>query len=607
MNTLKFLLPHIRPYKLNVVGFLVFSVFSTLFSVVSLAMIIPFLQILFGQVSPPEHPPLWSWDSSTLLNTLYYYAGHLFGSQDKFSLLMGICVAVVVLFFLKNLSLYASMHVLSPLRTGVIYSLRKSMFHRLTQLPLSYFSDQRKGDLMARISSDVLEVEWTIMNSLVAMFRDPLTLLTFLVVMFSFNFKLSLFTLLMLPLSALVIGRVGRTLRRNSIQGQGIMADMNVLVEETLGGMRIVKAFNAEESQRKRFNTMNATFLGLGTGIFRKRSLSSPLSEFLGSIVIAVVMWFGGRLVLSDSLEPSAFIAYIAMFSQIIPPAKSVSVTYYNLQKGKAALDRIKEVLDTENPIEDPKEPAAAPKFSTSITLKKVCFDYGNGPVLNYINLTIKKGQTIALVGKSGAGKSTLMDLLPRFYDSTFGEIELDGIPLKKYRLKDLRALFGMVPQQPVLFNDTVLANIAFGDPEPNMDRVIEAAHNAHAHVFIQTLENGYRTRLGDSGLRLSGGQRQRIAIARALYKNPPILLLDEATSALDNENEYLVKQAIANVMKDRTVLVIAHRLSTVQHADAILVMEDGKIVEQGTHSALLQQEGIYARQYAAQFNLAPE
>jgi ATP-binding cassette, subfamily B, bacterial MsbA len=607
MNSLKFLLPHVRPYRLNVAGFLFFSVFSTLFSVVSLAMIIPFLQILFGQVSPPDLLPVWQWESETILQTLYYYAGTWFGGQDKFSLLMGICVAVIVLFFLKNLSLYASMHVLSPLRTGVIYSLRRSLFERLTLLPLGYFSEQRKGDLMARISSDVLEVEWTIMNSLVSLFRDPLTLLTFLVVMFSFNFKLSLFTLLMLPLSALVIGRVGRTLRRNSIQGQGIMADMNVMVEETLGGMRIVKAFNAEDSQKRRFNEMNKTFLGLGTGIFRKRSLSSPLSEFLGSIVIAVVMWFGGRLVLSDSLEPSAFIAYIAMFSQIIPPAKSVSVTYYNLQKGKAALERIKEVLDTPNPIADPKNPAPAPRFSREIQIKNLSFDYGNGPVLNRINLTIKKGQTVALVGKSGAGKSTLMDLLPRFYDPTVGEIELDEVPIKQFRLKDLRTLFGMVPQHPVLFNDTVLANIAFGDPVPNLERAIEAAKNAHAHMFIRSLEKGYETRLGDAGLRLSGGQRQRIAIARALYKNPPVLLLDEATSALDNENESLVKQAIANVMKGRTVLVIAHRLSTVQHADVILVMENGEIVEQGTHESLLQQDGVYAKQYAAQFNLSSE
>jgi subfamily B ATP-binding cassette protein MsbA len=602
MNNLGFIYPHIKPYRFHMVGFMLFSFISTFFSVVSLAMIVPFLQILFEQVQPPLLLPTWDWSLPSLLQTLYYYAGQHFGAHNKFSLLLGICVVVVILFFLKNAFIYGSMHMLSPLRTGVIFSLRRDFFHHLTELPLGYFTEQRKGDLMSRISNDVLEVEWTIMNSMVSLFRDPLTLLAFLIAMFWFNFKLSLFALILLPVSALIIGRVGSRLRKSSIQSQGILSDMNVMAEETLGGMRVIKGFTAESQRINRFNESNQIFFELGNKIFRKRSLSTPLSEFLGSIVIAVVMWFGGRLVLSGEMEAGAFIAYIAMFSQIIPPAKSVSSTWYNIQKGRASLERIREIMDVKPTIDEGLGRIEEVDFVNEIRFDKVCFSYGEGPVLKSISGVIPKGKTIALVGSSGAGKSTLMDLLPRFYEIQSGQILFDGHSLTDYSPRSLRKRMGMVPQQPILFNDSVLANITLGDEHPDAERAKKAAELALAHDFIIALPKGYNTPLGDAGVRLSGGQRQRIAIARALYKNPPILLLDEATSALDSENEQLVQVAFSNLMQNRTVLVIAHRLSTILHADCIWVMDEGEIIQRGTHEELMIQGGRYEQLYRAQF-----
>lgn len=489
-----------------------------------------------------------------------------------------------------------SLHVLAPMRTGVIYDLRKKMYDKILELPLSYFSEQKKGDIMTRMSADVVEIEWSIMNSLISLMRDPLLIIAYLIMMFIFSPQLTLFAIILLPVSAFIIARIGRSLKRASFSGQKILSDLMITIEETLSGMRVVKAFQAEEPLRRKFHYQNDKFKILGNSIFRKRSLSSPLSEFLGSIVIAVIMWFGGNLVLNVQLDPEVFITYIAMFSQVISPAKAVSSTFYNLQKGIASIDRIEEILNAENTLKEHSTPISLKHFEHSIELKNVSFGYTHQLVLKNITLSIPKGKTIALVGPSGAGKSTLADLIARYYDVSNGKILIDGIDITRIKISDLRKLMSIVSQQPILFNDTIAANITFGDPQPDMERMKRAAQLAYAADFIETLPNGYFSTIGDQGGKLSGGQRQRIAIARALYKDAPILILDEATSALDAESEKIVQQAIQNLTQNRTVIVIAHRLSTIQHADEIVVIDQGEVIERGTHEALIQKKGAYQR-----------
>jgi subfamily B ATP-binding cassette protein MsbA len=482
------------------------------------------------------------------------------------------------------------------MRTGVIYDLRKKIYDKILSLPLSYFSEQKKGDILTRMSADVVEVEWSIMNSVISLMRDPLIIIAYMVVMFVFSPKLTLFAMILLPVSAIIIGRIGSSLKRASFSGQKILSDLMIIIEETLGGIKVVKAFHAEKSLKEKFHQQNDQFSMLGNSIFRKRSLSSPMSEFLGSIVIAIIMWFGGNLVLNEQLDPEIFITYIAMFSQIISPAKAVSATYYNLQKGLASIERIEEILHTENNLKETTSPIRLSSFEHQIEIKNVHFKYQDHWVLKNIDLSIPKGKTIALVGASGSGKSTLADLVARFHDVQEGEILIDGINVKSMAFQDIRNIMGIVSQHPILFNDTIAANITFGDEQPNESKMKWAAELSYANEFVDTMEMGYASNIGDQGGKLSGGQRQRIAIARALYKDPPILILDEATSALDPESEKIVQQAIQNLMKDRTVLIIAHRLSTIQHADLIVVLDNGEIKEKGTHLELIMQQGMYAK-----------
>ncbi|MBW7935894.1 MAG: ABC transporter ATP-binding protein [Flavobacteriales bacterium] len=584
-----------KPYRLNISGFWLLTILSILFGIVSITLAIPFLQILFDRAVPPETLPTFTLTVDSILKTLYYYMGKAMGGTNKEHLLAAICVGMILLFLLKNLTVYMSLHVLAPLRTGVIYDLRKKMYEKILSLPLSYFSDQKKGDVLTRMSADVVEVEWSIMNSIISFMRDPLLIIAYLAMMFVFSPQLTLFSFILLPLSALIISRIGRSLKRASFSGQKILSDLMVLIEETLGGMRVVKAFSAEKQLNQKFHEQNNEFKTLGKSIFRKRSLSSPLSEFLGSVVIAIVIWFGGNLVLDLKLDPEVFITYIAMFSQIISPAKAVSTTYYNMQKGLASINRIEDILNAENTLTEKPNAICLQDFSEKIELRDISFSYGEQPVLQHISLYIPKGKTLALIGASGAGKSTLADLIARYYDVQEGAVFIDNTDVRDCSLRSIRNLLSIVPQHAVLFNDSIAANITFGDMNPDEKRMKTAATMAYAADFIQELPKGYQTTIGDQGSKLSGGQRQRIAIARALYKNAPILILDEATSALDAESEKIVQKAIQNLMKNRTVIIIAHRLSTIQGADEIVVLDQGKIIERGTHEHLITQQGAYA------------
>jgi subfamily B ATP-binding cassette protein MsbA len=598
MKELRRFLVYLQPYRKNLVGFGILTVFSIVFGMFSLTLVIPFLQIIFDKAQLPATQPAFNYTIQSVFDNLYYLAGQAVGGVSKMNLLMMLCAGIILLFFLKNSTTYLSMHVLAPMRTGVIHDLRKKMFYKLTSLPLGYYTDQRKGDTMTRMSADVVEIEWSIMGSFISLIRDPLQIIATVGLLLFFSPKLTLFVLVLLPISALVINKLGRSLKKSSFKGQKFLSDLMVVIEETIGGVKIIQTFTAEKYIRKKFDDKNEQFVKLGNSVFRKRSASSPVSEFLASIVIAMVIWFGGNLVLNQHMPAEVFITYIAMFSQIISPAKALSNSFYNLQTGIVMLDRVEEVINEANSITNKAGAIKKNNFTGTIEFKNVSFSYQVKPVLQQISFNIPKGKTIALIGQSGAGKSTLADLLPRFYDVQEGSILIDGHDIRDIELDSLRGLIGIVPQQSILFNDSIRNNIAFGDENPDQQRVEQAAKMAHAHEFIMEMEHGYASNVGEQGGKLSGGQKQRIAIARALYKNAPILILDEATSALDNESEKLVQAALNNLMQDRTSLVIAHRLSTIQHADVILVMHEGAIAETGTHQQLMQKNGMYKKLY---------
>lgn len=598
MKGLRRFLVYLKPYRKNFAGFAILTIISIFFGVFSLTLVIPFLQIIFDKTAVPQSPPALSFSIQSIMDYGYYYVGHKIGTTGKSTMLLILCVGIVVLFFLKNLTTYLSLHMLAPMRTGVIHDLRKKMYDNLTQLPLGYFNDQRKGDTMTRMSADVVEIEWSVMGSFISFVRDPLQIILTVGLLLFFSPKLTLFVLILLPISALVINKLGRSLKKSTFQGQKFLSELMVVIEETLGGIKVMKAFTAEKFLRKKFDEKNENFVRLGKSVFRKRSASSPLSEFLGSIVIAMVIWFGGTLVLNESMPAEVFITYIAMFSQLISPAKAFSNSFYNLQTASVMLDRVEAIIHEPVSITNKTGAMVKNSFTDTIEFKNVSFTYQVKPVLENVNIIIPKGKTIALVGQSGAGKSTLADLLPRFYDVNTGSIYIDGTDIRDVELTSLRGLIGIVPQQSILFNDTIINNIAFGDEHPDLNRVQEAARMAYAHEFIMDMPEGYQSFVGEQGNKLSGGQKQRIAIARALYKNAPILILDEATSALDNESEKLVQSALNNLMQDRTSIVIAHRLSTIQHADSIIVMDEGKVVETGNHNELLALGGTYRKLY---------
>jgi ATP-binding cassette, subfamily B, bacterial MsbA len=601
-NFLK-IIQYILPYKGKVGLNVGFNLLSVIFSLFSITMAIPFLGILFQmQEMVHEKVPL-SLSLNALMHNFNYYISRLIENYGSFYALVLIGVVVVVTSLLKNGLKYMAMYFLTPIRNGVVKDIRNAMYKKSIELPLAYYTRERKGDIISRMTNDVHQIEISVISSLEMVFREPITIIVYLSSLVVLSPHLTLFVLVLLPLSGLVIGRIGKSLRGTALRSQSRLGTILSVMEETISGLRVIKAFNAEEKINARFRVLNQKYTRLMNRLYRRHYLASPMSEFLGTLVVVIIMLYGGSMVISGNsgLSPNGFIGYLLIFSQIINPAKSFTQAYYNIQKGMASADRIDELLNADQTIMEAEDALSKPTFDSEITLKDVSFSYENELVLKKVNLSIKKGQKVALVGQSGAGKSTLVDLIPRFYDTTAGEILIDGFPVKNLIIKDLRALMGNVNQEPILFNDTFYNNIAFGESEVAEEDVIRAAKVANAHEFIERTPEGYQTNIGDRGGKLSGGQRQRISIARAILKNPPILILDEATSALDTESEKLVQEALYNIMQNRTSIVIAHRLSTVVNADLICVMHQGEIVEQGNHKELLEKNGIYKKLHGLQ------
>ncbi|MBQ5688368.1 MAG: ABC transporter ATP-binding protein [Bacteroidales bacterium] len=598
MNKFNRVLAYVKPYWGSVTMNIVFVVLSTIFSLFSFSMIVPFLNLLFNPDNLITVKPEFSLSSDALLETMNYYISAIIIAKGQKMALLFICAMLVFAFFLRNLTTYMASYYMASVRVNSIKDMRAAVYNKILVLPLSFYSRQKKGDIMARITTDLQEIEVSIMNYLDVFIKSPITIIAYFAYMLGVSWELTLFVLCVLPIGGIVIGKIGKSLKKDSKEGQTRLANIIANIEETISGLRIIKAFNAIDYTNEKFEEQNSGYSKLLKSVHRKRDLSSPMSELLSAVVISIVLWFGSTLILSGgaSITAANFIAYIIVFSQIIPPAKSFSHGFYNLQKGMASAERVFEILDADEVIFEKDNAKHITEFKDSIKYNNVVFRYGKDDVLKNINLNIEKGKMIALVGESGGGKSTMVDLLPRFYDVCEGSITIDGTDIRDYKINDLRALMGIVSQESILFNDTVHNNIAFGMKNATREDVIEAAKVANAHDFIMQLENGYDTYIGDRGMNLSGGQRQRLSIARAVLKNPPILILDEATSSLDTESEKLVQDALLKIMSNRTSVVIAHRLSTIQNADDIVVIAKGHIVEQGKHDELIAKNGVYKR-----------
>jgi subfamily B ATP-binding cassette protein MsbA len=597
MKSLRIIFRYIRNYPGLVGVYFVLNLLSAFFSTLSLTLLSPFLALIF-QIDYGGKGGS-GLGLGSLMETLQgMMTSGMATTEGRIRALGFICVILAIAIMLKNTFLYLSMFTLAPIRNRILNDMRSDMFRKILQLPIGFFSEQRKGEIMSRLTNDLQDVEFSTISFLETFFREPIVISFYLFAMIRLSPELSLFLLLFLPIAGLVIGRVGRSLKRVSTLVQEKLGDILSTIEETLGGMRVVKAFNAEEHQLNRFQSENELLYAIKNKANRRRDLASPVSETLGILAVCCVLYYGGRLVLagSFSLNATDFLTYIAIFTQVINPLKALSSASYNIRKGAASIERIESLIGTQEQVREPEKPVHIRHFGQSIEFKNAGFAYGDTAILKDINLQISKGKTIALVGSSGAGKSTLADLLPRFHDLSTGSLTIDGIDIREYSIRDLRNLMGIVTQEPLLFNDTIAANIALGKPEATMEEIEQAARIANAHEFIIRKENGYLSNTGDRGSKLSGGEKQRVTIARAVLKNPPILILDEATSSLDTESEKLVQDAINNLMKDRTSLVIAHRLSTVRHADEIIVLQKGRIMERGKHDELIRQDGIYRK-----------
>lgn len=608
MRLLTRLLRYLLNYKINIALVLIANLLYALFSIFTLTMLVPFLSVLFGQVQQVVVRPSFSLTSSFFIDTFYYYMGLIVTQHGQMSALLYIAVVMIVFSLLSNVFRYMGMFWLAPLRSGILRDLRNDFYHKLLLLPISFFNRYQKGDIISRIGADVLEVEWSVYAALQSFCRDPFQIIIYVVVLFTISAKLSIVALVVLPVMGYLLALIGKRIKRYALRSQQLLGKMSSLFEEAVGGLRVIKGYNAIEHTFKRFRQQNFQFYRTTKKVFRIAELGSPLIEFLCILALLAITAVGMLWIPSLSIGRGAsFMLFFVVFARVIAPAKSLVSTYYTMQKGLTAAARVYEVIDADEQILECDNPLEIKKVEQDIAFRDVSFSYKDVPneeacdVLHHINFRVKRGEVVAIVGPSGSGKSTIVDLLPRFYDVHFGEILIDGKPIQQYRIADLRSLFSMVNQDVVLFNDTVYNNIVFGMENVTEEQVVAAAKIAQAHQFIMEMEDGYQTQIGDRGMRLSGGQRQRLSIARTILRNPEVLILDEATSALDNESEYLFQEALIPFVKEHTAIIIAHRLSTIRFADKIIFVRDGKIMESGSHEQLMKLQCEYYNFYMAQ------
>ena len=599
------ILKYVRPYSSYIFLNIFSNIISIVFSLFSLTMVIPFLGILFDTQDKVYQAQDLSLDASSIKENFYFFISKMIEEKGNIEALLFICLLVLFMFFLKNLFRYLALFFLTPIRNGVIHDIRMDLHKKIMSLDIAFVGSKRKGDLTSRMTSDLVEVEWSIMGTLEMLFKDPIAIILYLFTLIFISPQLTIFVIILFPVAGILIGYIGKTLKSSSKMGQDKLAYIMSIIDENIFGLRIIKTFNAEKYINSEFKASSESYKKLMTNVLRKKDLASPMSELLSTIVMVIVMWFGGKLVLDQNsmISPQEFIGYILIFSQIIPPVKSLTSSYYYIQKGSASAERIYEILNKENSIINKKNCIKKSQIKDSITFNINSFKYENKNVLEGIKFEIKKGDKVALVGKSGSGKSTIADLLARFYDIFDGEIKIDNVNIKDLDINELRTMISIVSQEPILFNDTIYNNIKIGNLKATKEEVIRAAKAANAHNFITNCENGYNTNIGNYGEKISGGEKQRISIARAILKSPEILILDEATSSLDSESEKLIQDALAKLMKKTTSLVIAHRLSTIEDANNIIVLNQGKIEETGTHDELIEKKGLYTKLHSIQYS----